>query len=215
MAIRFAIFISGRGSNMLALSDVIAKTKDGKIALVAADKDCEGLHAAAARGYQTAHVPYKLQSKAESEEQLATSVEQANVDFILLAGFMKVLSPDFVARFKHKIINIHPSLLPKHKGLNTHQRALEAGDSEHGVSIHMVTAGLDEGPVIAQASIVIQKQEDASQLAARLLPTEHALYAMVTSSLINGSLTISGTQIMWHRLPPFDPLLGKLSIPNV
>ena len=212
--LQLAVLISGRGSNMLALSEEIAKTSQGVITLVAADKDCEGLHEAAARGLKTAHIPYQSQSKDVSEKQLAACVEQAGFDFILLAGFMRVLSPEFVARFRDKILNIHPSLLPKFKGLNTHQRALDAGETEHGVSVHMVTVGLDDGPIIAQASIAIKKQEDAAQLASRLLPTEHALYALIVTSLIDGTLTISGKDLRWHRQPSFDPLYGKLSINN-
>ena len=215
MTMRFAIFISGRGSNMLALCDAITKKAGAEVVLVAADKDCEGLKAAAARGVATAHIPYQIQSKSDSEKQLGDIVAQADVDFILLAGFMRVLSADFVTRFKDKIINIHPSLLPKFKGLNTHARALEAGEAEHGVSVHIVTAGLDDGPVIAQAAITIDDKDDAASLAARLLPTEHALYAAVVASLIDGSLTISGNAITWHNKPSFDPIFGKLSLNEV
>ena len=111
---------------------------------------------------------------------------------------MRVLSADFVSRFEGRILNIHPSLLPKYKGLNTHQRAIEAGDSRHGVSVHIVTAGLDDGPIIAQDDIAIEKDDDETSLSSRLLPCEHALYAKVITSLIKGDLLIENGEPRWQ-----------------
>ena len=177
---------------MLALHAAIASYHaKAQIVLVASDNDCEGLVAAKQKGLATAFVDYKAQPKAKSEAALATMLKQANVDFILLAGFMQVLSADFVDLFPNQILNIHPSLLPKYKGLNTHQRAIDAGDKTHGASVHIVTAGLDDGPVIEQTSIEILKDDTAESLALRLLPKEHELYGKVVRHLITGTLTIS------------------------
>lgn len=201
MVMRFAILISGRGSNMLALADALAPYEEthGQIVLVAADKSCAGLALAKERGINSQHVPYQGRPKAESEAELAALIKDYDVDYILLAGFMRVLSADFVAQFDGRIINIHPSLLPKYKGLDTHQRALSAGDTTHGVSVHLVTAGLDEGPVIAQASIPIMAGDDENSLSTRLLPVEHELYALVVKGLISGALTLSDGKATWHE----------------
>ena len=199
MPLRLAILISGRGSNMLALADALAPyEKDhGKIVLVAADNSCAGLELAKERGLDSRHVPYQGRPKATSEAELAALIKDYDVDYILLAGFMRVLSADFVGQFDGRIINIHPSLLPKYKGLNTHQRALAAGDTRHGVSVHLVTAGLDEGPVMAQASIPILAGDDENSLASRLLDVEHELYALVVKGLMTGVLTLDDGKPKW------------------
>ena len=199
MGLRFAILLSGRGSNMMSIADLLDdKSLDSDIALVAADKPCAGLTFASERGFETRLISYAGRAKSDSEAELAQVIEAAEVDYILLAGFMRVLSADFVSRFEGRILNIHPSLLPKYKGLNTHQRAIEAGDSRHGVSVHIVTAGLDDGPIIAQDDIAIEKDDDETSLASRLLPCEHALYASVISSLIKGDLVIENGEPRWQ-----------------
>lgn len=200
MGLRFAILLSGRGSNMMSIADLLDdKRLDSDIALVAADQPCAGLAFASERGFEARLISYAERAKSDSEAELAQAIEEAEVDYILLAGFMRVLSADFVSRFEGRIINIHPSLLPKYKGLNTHQRALDAGDSHHGVSVHIVTAGLDDGPIIAQDDIPIEKDDDEMSLAARLLPCEHALYARVITSLITGDLAIENGQPRWQN----------------
>ena len=211
---RLAILISGRGSNMLALADVLApyEKEHGEIVLVAADNSCAGLALAKERGFDSVHVPYQGRQKATSEAELAQLIKDKDVDYILLAGFMRVLSADFVAQFEGRIINIHPSLLPKYKGLNTHNRALAAGDKLHGVSVHLVTAGLDEGPVLAQASISIMADDDENSLAMRLLPVEHELYALVVKGLISGALTLSDGKATWHENPEMRNPLATLTL---
>lgn len=209
MAIRFAILISGRGSNMLSLADALqnnqashntehAPAHAGEIGLVIADNNCAGLALAKDRGLATSLVSYADLGKQAAEAQIAEAIEEAGCDYVLLAGFMRVLSPAFVQRFEGRILNIHPSLLPLYKGLDTHQRAIAACDKRHGVSVHIVTASLDEGPIIAQASLAILPEDDAQSLAMRLLPIEHALYQFVIEGLLSGHVTIKDETITWQ-----------------
>lgn len=215
MAMRLAILISGRGSNMLALEEALAPHQDkGHIDLVIADKSCAGLALAKECGLKIGQIDYAGRGKKDAEAELAEMLKTAEIDMILLAGFMRVLSADFVARFEGRIINIHPSLLPKYKGLNTHQRALDAGDSEHGVSVHLVTAGLDEGPLIAQASVPIYPEDDETSLSERLLPAEHALYAMVIINLLKGTLHLTAQGAEWQEVPNEKLAAGDLLYPS-
>lgn len=121
------------------------------------------------------------------EKSLQAKLVEAKVDLICLAGFMRVLSAEFIARWEGKILNIHPSLLPKYKGLNTHQRALDAGDKIHGCTVHEVTAALDDGPILGQVTIDVEAGDTAESLAARLLPFEHKLYPAVLRAFVEGS----------------------------
>ena len=215
MVMRLAILISGRGSNMLALEEALAPHQDkGRIEIVIADNSCAGLALAKERGLKIGQIDYAGRGKKDAEAELAEMLETAEIDMILLAGFMRVLSAAFVARFEGRIINIHPSLLPKYKGLNTHQRALDAGDSEHGVSVHLVTAGLDEGPLIAQASVPIYPEDDETSLSERLLPAEHALYAMVIINLLKGTLHLTAQGAKWQEMPDQPLAVGDLLYPS-
>jgi phosphoribosylglycinamide formyltransferase 1 len=177
--VRVAVLISGRGSNMEKLVEA-ARDADypADICGVLADRsDAKGLNFAAAQGIPTAAFERKdFASKAEHEAAVLGQLEAWGTEFIALAGFMRVLSPEFVAHFEGRMINIHPSLLPKYKGLNTHARVLVAGDKEHGCSVHWVTAGLDDGAVIAQARVPTLPGDDEARLAARVLIEEHKLY---------------------------------------
>lgn len=134
------------------------------------------------------HKPYG-KDRAGFEDALQNALKLAKPDFICLAGFMRILTPDFTAKWAGRMLNIHPSLLPKYKGLHTHQRALEAGDSEHGCSVHEVTAELDDGPILGQARIAIRPDDTAETLAARLLPLEHQLYPAVLRRFAAGDRT--------------------------
>ena len=199
---------------MLALAEALALTgQKDTIKLVASDKNCAGLIHAQEASLTTALCDYQGRPKAQSEAELIALIEQSGADIILLAGFMRVLSADFVAHFAGRIINIHPSLLPKYKGLDTHNRALAAGDTHHGVSVHLVTAGLDDGPLIAQASCPIVPTDDEASLAARLLPLEHKLYQSVIRALMSGALTCQNGNAIWHEAPDFDTKTGHLTYP--
>ncbi len=171
-----------------------------EIVLVASNKTCAGIDFAAARGLPTALVDRQTHDSQQAQETaLAKTIEEAAADWIFLAGYMAVLSADFVGRFAGQILNIHPSLLPAFKGLNTHQRALDAGVSQHGASVHIVTAALDDGPVILQAGLKISKEETAETLAERVLRLEHRLLPFVLASLATGKLTLSNAVPRWSE----------------
>lgn len=130
--------------------------------------------------------------RAGFEQALAATIDASGADYVVLAGFMRVLSPDFVQRYAGRMLNIHPSLLPRHKGLDTHARALAAGDAEHGASVHFVTAELDGGPVVAQAVVPVQPGDEVASLSGRVHAGEHMLYPMVIEWLTRGRLRWNG-----------------------
>ena len=181
MKTRVGILLSGRGSNMMALVEA-ARADDCpyRIVLIASDKpDAPGIAWARAQGLATFTQSPKGISKAEYEAVIDAGLTAAGVQVIALAGYMRLLSDAFVARWRGKIINIHPSLLPKYKGLDTHARAIAAGDLEAGCSVHVVTEELDGGEVLGQARVSILPGDTADTLAARVLAEEHRLYPRV------------------------------------
>ncbi|WP_170759822.1 phosphoribosylglycinamide formyltransferase [Ruegeria lacuscaerulensis] len=189
---RVAILISGGGSNMVSLVDSMTGDHPARPCLVLSnDPEAGGLKKAADRGIPTAAVDHRPfgGDRATFEAELLRPLEQAQPDIVCLAGFMRVLTGEFVSRFQGRILNIHPSLLPKYKGLNTHARAIEAGDAEHGCSVHEVTAALDDGPILGQARLNIQPGETPEALAARVLVWEHRLYPAVLQRYANGDRT--------------------------
>jgi len=184
---RVAVLISGRGSNMEALVDACASADyPAMIAGVLSDvDDAPGLQAAARRGIATVALPRgDFASKRDHEAAIHRQLVAWRTEFVCLAGYMRLLSGDFIAPWQGRIINIHPSLLPRHTGLDTHRRALEAGDAEHGCSVHHVTAGMDEGPVIAQARVPVLAGDTPETLGARVLAEEHRLYPEALRALI-------------------------------
>ncbi|QUS35681.1 phosphoribosylglycinamide formyltransferase [Falsirhodobacter algicola] len=176
---RVAILISGGGSNMLALARSMTGDHPARPVLVASnDPQASGLEKAAEMGIATAavdHRPFRG-DRAAFEAALLEPILRAEPDILCLAGFMRVLTPAFVQRFEGRMLNIHPSLLPKYPGLHTHQRALEAGDAEAGCTVHEVTAVLDDGPILGQARVPVLPGDTADTLAARVLAEEHRLY---------------------------------------
>ena len=169
-----------------------------EIVLVASNKPCTGIDFAAARGLPTALIDRQTHNSRQVQETVLTkAIEAATADWIFLAGYMAVLSADFVKRFSGRILNIHPSLLPAFKGLDTHQRAIDAGVSKHGASVHIVTATLDDGPVILQADLKISEDETDKTLAERVLQLEHRLLPFVLISLATGKLTLSNAVPNW------------------
>ena len=182
MTKRVAILISGGGSNMVALVNSMQGDHPARPVLVLSnDPEAGGLAKADALGVATACVDHKPfgKDRAAFEVALQAALEAANPDIICLAGFMRILTSDFTRKWEGRMLNIHPSLLPKYMGLHTHARALEAGDTEHGCSVHEVTAALDDGPILGQARMSIAAGDTPDTLAARLLPLEHALYPAV------------------------------------
>ncbi|MEO1562481.1 MAG: phosphoribosylglycinamide formyltransferase [Pseudomonadota bacterium] len=178
---KIAILISGGGSNMVALVKDIHAGGYAIPSLVISEKAlAAGVIKAQQLGVETLVIPYEAFERGDGfQEEIHVALVERKIDFICLAGFMRVLDAWFVEKWKDRILNIHPSLLPKYKGLHTHQRALDAGDSEAGCSVHLVTAELDGGPVLGQARVPILPDDTAESLAARILPEEHKLYPKV------------------------------------
>ncbi|WP_430449018.1 phosphoribosylglycinamide formyltransferase [Rhodophyticola sp.] len=182
MSKRVAILLSGGGSNMIALAESMTGDHPARPCLVLANSErAGGLQKAAARGIPTAVVDHRQfrGDRPAFEAVLNDRLEAARPDIICLAGFMRVLTEGFVARWQGRMLNIHPSLLPKYRGLETHARALAAGDAEHGCTVHEVTPALDDGPILGQARVAIEPGDTAETLAARVLIMEHRLYPAV------------------------------------
>ena len=179
---RVAILISGDGSNMVALARDMAGEHPAEPVLVLSNNpDAGGLSKASDLGIPTAvvdHRPFKGNREA-FEVNLHAALQAANPDIICLAGFMRILTPEFIAKWEGKMLNIHPSILPLFTGLHTHQRALDAGMAVHGCTVHEVTSELDGGPILGQAVMPVKNTDSADDLAARLLPLEHRLYPAV------------------------------------
>lgn len=192
MTKRVAILISGGGSNMVALAKSMVGDHPARPVLVISnDPDAGGLAKARAMSIPTFAVDHKPfgKDRAGFEAALQQALAAAKPDIICLAGFMRILTPEFTAQWEGRMLNIHPSLLPKYKGLHTHARAIEAGDAEHGCTVHEVTAALDDGPILGQARIPIEDGDTPDTLAARLLPMEHKLYPAVLRRFAQGDRT--------------------------
>ncbi|HEY9090308.1 phosphoribosylglycinamide formyltransferase [Parasphingorhabdus sp.] len=177
--VRVAVLISGRGSNMAALI-YAAKAENCPFEIILAasnDPQAPGLTLAAAEGVETFSHPHKGMSREDHDQIMHEAITRAGADYVVLAGYMRILSDDFVRKWQGRMLNIHPSLLPKYKGLDTYQRALDAGDSHAGCSVHLVTPELDDGPVLAQTKVAILPGDTADILADRVLIAEHQLYA--------------------------------------
>lgn len=185
---RLAILISGRGSNMLAIANACRTGElHANVALVLSNrKDAGGLASAQSLGIPTAVVEHSaFESRDDFELSMTQHLERVNPDWILLAGFMRILGNTFVKRWQGQILNIHPSLLPLYPGLNTHARALEAGDREAGASVHVVTPELDAGPVIEQVRVPVLSNDTPDTLAQRVLSEEHGLYVKALKQCVN------------------------------
>lgn len=189
MSKRVAILISGGGSNMVKLAESMTGDHPARPVLVLSnDPAAGGIAKAQAMGIATAVVDHKPFGKDREafENELNSVLEAAAPDIICLAGFMRILTPGFIAKWQGKMLNIHPSLLPKYKGLNTHARAIAAGDAQAGCSVHEVTAELDGGPLLGQARVAIEAGDTSDALAARVLPMEHKLYPAVLRRFATG-----------------------------
>ena len=189
---RVGILISGGGSNMVALAKDMVGDHPGRAKLVIAnDPGAGGLLKANALRIPTAVVDHRDFPKDREgfEAELQVVLEEAGIEMIALAGFMRILTPSFTAKWAGRMLNIHPSLLPKYKGLHTHARALAAGDAQHGCSVHEVTADLDDGPILGQARMDVRAGDTPQSLAERLLPLEHQLYPAVLRRYLAGDHT--------------------------
>lgn len=181
------VLISGRGSNMAALLDAGLPVS----AVISNRADAAGLGIASRRGIATAVVEHRRYDSREAfDAALADAAERFAPRLVALAGFMRVLTPAFVGRFRGRLLNIHPSLLPAFPGLHTHERALAAGVKLHGCTVHFVTEELDHGPIVAQAAVAVRADDDAGKLGARVLAQEHVIYPRAVRWFLDGKLAI-------------------------
>lgn len=191
---KIVILISGRGSNMKAI--VNAELPYNICCVLSNNPDAKGLDFAKIKGINTSVVNHRDYPDRESFDQaLGDAIDKYEPDLIVLAGFMRILNPNLVARFSERIINIHPSLLPAFTGLNTHARAIEAGVKLHGCTVHFVTPDLDAGPIVAQAALCIRPNDSPQTLADRILPLEHEILPKSITWILDGRCTISSNQI--------------------
>ncbi len=201
------VLISGNGSNLQAIIDACDAGKiNGKVTAVVSNRPgVYGLERAQNAEIDAIELDHKkFDSRPEYDQALRQVIDEYQPDVVVLAGFMRILTGSFVTHYQGKLLNIHPSLLPKYTGRNTHQRALDAGDKEHGVSVHFVTEELDGGPVILQAKVPVFAQDTAEDLAERVHEQEHGIYPMVVSWLCERRLTMTDGHAMLDGkvLPP-------------
>ncbi|RCU50328.1 MULTISPECIES: phosphoribosylglycinamide formyltransferase [Corallincola] len=203
---RIVVLISGNGSNLQAIIDK-CHLQDGAeiVAVVSNRSDAYGLQRARAANIAAKVLDHKaFESRESYDKALITLINEFQADLLVMAGFMRILTPEFVTNFSGKMLNIHPSLLPKYQGLHTHQRAIEAGDKEHGASVHFVTEELDGGPVILQARVPVFAEDTVDELAARVHEQEHQIYPMVVTWFACGRLSMGDGQAILdgNILPP-------------
>ena len=190
---KLVILISGRGSNMEAIVRACAQERwPAEIAAVIANRpDAAGLAFAASHGVATAVVDHRSFDGRDSfDAALAAEIDRFSPDLVVLAGFMRILTPAFVRRYEGRLLNIHPSLLPSFKGIHTHQQALDAGVALHGASVHFVIPELDSGAIVAQGAVPVRAGDDAAALAQRVLTVEHVLYPRAVRWFIEGRLRL-------------------------
>ena len=190
--------ISGRGSNFEAIYKA-AKAKSWDVrftGLIANQPEAKGLEFAKSVGIPTAVIHHRSYPSREAfDEALMQQIDAFGADLVVLAGFMRILTPGFIQHYEGRMMNIHPSLLPRFPGLHTHERALEAGDRVHGATVHFVSAGVDEGPIICQSEVPVLATDTPSELAARVLKTEHQIYPLAVEWFIQGRLQIAGNRV--------------------
>jgi len=212
MPMPVAVVISGRGSNMEAIARAsLAAGSPFKVVSVIADRETAGgLARAAALGIPTSVVPVKqFADRGSFDAALATELEASGAQLIALAGFMRILSAEFVQRFEGRLLNIHPSLLPKYKGLDTHARALAAGDSHHGASVHYVTAELDGGPVIMQGRLRLRSADTSDTVSARVHTLEHIIYPHVCTLIAGRRVEWRAGKVFFDGAPLATPLIEE------
>jgi phosphoribosylglycinamide formyltransferase-1 len=195
---RLVILISGRGSNMTAILDAVATGKiAGEVMAVISNRpDAMGLAIAANRGIATLSIDHRAHPGRDAfENALMAGIDAHAPELVVLAGFLRILSGAFVERYKGRMINIHPSLLPTYPGLDTHRRALADGVRIHGCTVHFVTGDVDHGPIIAQAAVPVRSDDDAASLAARVLAAEHQTLVAAVGWFCAGRLVIDGARV--------------------
>ncbi|CAM3961129.1 phosphoribosylglycinamide formyltransferase [Pseudoalteromonas byunsanensis] len=201
---RLVVLISGSGSNLQAIIDACQSNQiKGEVVAVISNKEqAYGLTRAANAGIETKVLSHKaFATRDDYDVELASLIDSFNPDLVVLAGFMRILTPSLVQKFKGKMLNIHPSLLPKYQGLNTHQRAIDAKDDVHGVSVHFVTEELDGGPVVLQAKVPILANDTAETLAQRVHEQEHIIYPLVVQWFSEHRLTMEADYAVFDNQP--------------
>lgn len=194
---KLVILISGSGSN---LQSFINQSQSGELPADIAAVVCNrpgafGLERAAKANIPTEQIDHtKFESREAFDKELARRINQYQPDLVILAGFMRILTPGFVSQYAGRLLNIHPSLLPKYPGLNTHQRAIDAGDEEAGATVHFVTEGLDDGACIIQAKVPVLENDEAGELAKRILEQEHKIYPLSAKWFVEGRLTLTNNK---------------------
>ena len=199
---RIAILISGRGSNMVALADAISSGSipNAEIAVVVSDKpNADGLQLACDRGLKTAVIERRGRSREEHELEIVAVLQAHQIDLVCLAGYMRLLSPCFIAEFRGRILNIHPSLLPSFPGLDAQRQALAHGVKVSGCTVHFVDDTLDGGPIIAQRTVPVLDDDTEETLSARILEQEHKLYAEALRLVLEGNYEIAGRRVIRCR----------------
>lgn len=205
-----AVILSGRGSNMAAIAHACASGQiAARIVRVIADRrDAGGIALAQRLGLKVGVVPHAEFSDREAfEEALSTAIDASGAQLVVLAGFLRILSPQFAQRYAGAMLNIHPALLPKFTGLNTHERALRAQESVHGASVHFVTGELDAGPVVLQASVPVRKDDTAQSLSARVQREEHIIYPKVIGWIAAKRVRLVGDVVYLDDRPLTEPLI--------
>lgn len=223
---KVAVLISGSGTNMAALL-YASRAADCpyEIVLVASNKpDAGGLKLAAAEGLPTFALPHKGMERLDHDMAMDAAIRASGAQYVALAGYMRILTPEFVSGWEGRMVNIHPSLLPKYKGLHTHERAIEAGDSHGGCTVHLVTAELDDGPVLGQTPVAIVPGDTGDSLAARVLIAEHQLYSRCLAALVSRETSPEhfvaqvreralalpeADEVVSHGMPCFGVVKGK------
>lgn len=209
MSLRLAVLASGRGSNLGALLAACADDRiHGRVVGVFSDKPLSGAIGLASESgiHAWAMKPNGFATRNAFDAAMFDAIAEIQPDLIVCAGYMRIIGTAAIARFPNRMINIHPSLLPRHPGLHTHQRALDAGDTEHGASVHVVIPELDAGPVLAQARVPVHAGDTAETLATRVLAREHPLLLASVAAVANGDLRLDADAIQWRGAPLREPL---------
>jgi phosphoribosylglycinamide formyltransferase-1 len=207
---RIAVLISGEGTNLQALIDAVAARRiAGEIALVVSDRAAaRGLERARAAGIPAEYLPAQRGAeRAVYDRALAELLDRHAPDLVVLAGFMRILTPEFVARYAGRMLNLHPSLLPKYPGLDTHRLVLENGDRVHGATVHFVTAGLDAGPLVIQYRIAVRPHEPIESLVARVHAGEHVILPRAVDWFVTGRLRLAGEAVMLNGARLNEPVV--------
>ena len=196
---RIGVLLSGRGSNFEALADSVSAghIPNAEIALVLSNREgAPGIERAQARGLETRVIPSKGLEREAYDRQVVASLREANVDLVCLAGYMRLLSPYFVAAFPQRILNIHPSLLPSFPGLESQRQALEYGVKFAGCTVHFVDENLDAGPIVLQSVVTVEDADTEETLSARILKEEHRIYSEAVKIVLGGNYRIAGRRVL-------------------